>query len=137
MKHKVKNMDQSYTKLFPHSHERLAVFLVVEISETVTVDFTEKFFAQLTCVIDAQVDANAKKTHDMAMAIDSLIMDDKAVTIANRASEVVQVAPHVLTLVVSEVPEAILSAEYANVLYTTITGIIKAVRTINPDNKQG
>jgi hypothetical protein len=139
MKHRLAPENGHYRKpdLFPVSSDNLAVFLVVEISETATVDPASAFFAGFTCVVDAAIDAKVKKTHDMAAAIDSLIMDGKAVTIANQEGGVVQVAPHVLTLVVSDVPEVILSAEYASALYTTIAGIIRAARASVSDNKQG
>lgn len=139
MKHRLAIGSPHYAnaKLFPVSSDNLAVFLVVEISETATFDHTSSFFAGFTCVVDAAIDANVKKTHDMAAAIDSLIMNGKPVTIANQEGGVRQVAPHVLTLVLSEVPEAILGAEYASALNTTVTGIIKAARASVSDNKQG
>jgi hypothetical protein len=137
MKHKMDNGEYA-NRIFNVSSEKLAVFLVVEISETVPVDdATGEFEAELCCVVDAGIEVNAKNTHDIAAVIDSLIMDNKPMKIANKCGDIVQVAPHVITFVIRDVAASVLKADRIRFLEDLVAGIIKTARKIGSDNKQG
>jgi hypothetical protein len=103
MKHKMDNGDFA-EKVFNGRPDKLAIFFVMEISETATIDTAGEFDTELVCVLDAALRKDANHTHGIAAAIDSLIMDGLSVHIANEHRGIVQVAPHVLTLVLKDIP---------------------------------
>lgn len=133
MKHKMETGDYT-NKVFRGSSEKLAVFLVVEISEPVSVDdTTDAFDADFFCVVDAKISSETKTTHEIAAVIDALIMDGKPVNIANEHGDIVQVAPHVITFVLTALSESVFSANRFKFLVDGVVSIINTARTINPD----
>jgi len=136
MRHKMESLDHD-SKIFGSASGKLPVFLAVEISETATVTAAGEFDTELVCLVDAGIRDNAPTTRAIAAAIDSLIMNDMPINVANESGDIVQVAEHVLTLVLKDVPVKMLDDDHFVVMTDFVTRIIKAARAIGSDNKQG